>query len=118
MKFYYFVNKRTKFGFAFILGMLCFGAFFLFLPSFSWAAPLSDSMLGYWKFDGNLEDSSGDGNVGNFYDDTPTDIATFSSIPAGFSFSNPSGINFIESGYFLVPDSLRLMPANQLTFSM
>lgn len=113
MKFNHFVNNCTKFGFAFVLAMLIFVVLFLFYPSYSWAAPTTDSMLGYWKFDNNGTDSSNDGNTATNFGATYLTDKVITNFPNEGSVSFPS-----LSSHLQIANQPGVTPTNTLTFSM
>ncbi|MEF3691918.1 MAG: LamG-like jellyroll fold domain-containing protein [Candidatus Moraniibacteriota bacterium] len=101
-------------SFTFFLMGTFLAALFLFLPFYSWAAPLDDSMLGYWKFDNNLDDSSGDGNTSTIFNG-----AAYSGDFSTTAFPNSGSIYFPSlSSYVQVSNQIGVSPVNKLTFSM
>lgn len=91
---------------------------FLFLfysyPQIIWAAPNSDSMLGYWKFDGNGADSSGDGSTVNALVGT-----VFSTAVPSTTFPNSNSILFQSlSSYVEMANQPGLHTVDKLSFSM
>lgn len=55
------------------------------------ASPNTDSMLGYWKFDGNVTDSSGDGSTASLAGTSPP---TYDTQTPSTSFANTGDIRF------------------------
>jgi hypothetical protein len=91
---------------------------FLFLyfcnPKGVFASPLTDTMAGYWKFDGNYQDSSGHGN-----DMASTGIVTYDSDAPSTSFPNPHSATFTTSSYISIASSPNVLrPTSSLTFSL
>jgi hypothetical protein len=79
------------------------------------AAPGTDSMLGYWKFDGNATDFSGDGCTGLLGGGT---VPNYSSNVPTTTFANANSINFSGSNsYVTFANQSNLQPNSALTFS-
>jgi hypothetical protein len=96
---------------ALLLVFLC--CFFLLTRTAS-ASPGTDSMLGYWKFDGNATDASGDGCTG-----TLVNGATYSTSVHSMEFPNSQGVVFngadtLVNGF---SNQSNLRPTSGLTFS-
>jgi trimeric autotransporter adhesin len=93
---------------------------FLFLFFFGsksvFASPGTDSMLGYWKFDGNATDFSGDGCTGLL---SGTTLPSYSSNTPTTIFPNTNSINFSGiNSYITFANQSNLRPSSTgLTFS-
>ncbi|MFZ2187946.1 MAG: InlB B-repeat-containing protein [Candidatus Moraniibacteriota bacterium] len=77
------------------------------------AAPDSDSLLGYWKFNGNATDFSGDGTTGGNTGTTASSYVTdspFANSPQSLTFSGPGSIMTFS-------DSSNTIPSSALTLS-
>jgi hypothetical protein len=95
--------------------LLVFLFFYFFLPNSVFAAPLTDSMSGYWKFDGSAQDSSGHGNSATLYGaPAPTYVAGQT-----MSFTNTNSVSFTSNNYISVDaNPVILKPTMALTFSL
>lgn len=99
-----------------VLMTLFLMVFFLFTPYCSRAAAITDNMLGYWKFDNNLSDSSGDNNMGALSASFPP---TYSTVIPTTTFSNAKSLYFpSKESYMEVTDVSGVSPGGQITFSM
>jgi hypothetical protein len=79
------------------------------------AHPDTDSMLGYWKFDGNATDFSGDGCTGLLSGGT---VPNYSSNTPSTTFTNNNSINFSgANSYVSFANPNNLHPSSALTFS-
>jgi len=90
-------------------------AFFIFSPK-AQASVASDSLLGYWKFDGNLTDFSGDGSTANL---SGTTVPGYSTGKPTTTFPNSQSLIF--NGYnssltFANQTGLKPSPALTLSF--
>lgn len=114
MKNIIFAYTGARTGLVYFVATLFFVVLFLFLPKYSLAAPNTDTMLGYWKFDGNVTDSSGDGNTGSLLYGS-----AFSGQSQATSFLNSGSATFPSlSSYIEVPNQPGVSPADGITFSM
>lgn len=104
---------RTKIFFRKPLSIV-FICFFLFFSENANATVNSDSMLGYWKFDGNCSDYSGHGSTGLI-----NGSAVYGTNGASTDFSNANSISFLNSSsYISFANQFGLQPPSALTLSL
>ena len=104
----------AKKNFVISLVMVVFSALFLFIPMFTKAAPTTDSMLGYWKFDTDGVDNSGGGNVGSLLYGSIINPA----FPTASKFQNTGSLNFPSlSSEFQITNTVGISPSDRLSFS-
>ncbi|MFA6184377.1 MAG: LamG-like jellyroll fold domain-containing protein [Parcubacteria group bacterium] len=97
-----------------VLIALFFMVLFLSFPNSSLATSSTDTMEGYWKFDGNASDLSGDGNTGTLYNG-----ATYSTTIPTTTFPNSQSVHFpYTDSYVEVSNQAGVSPTGPLAFSM
>jgi hypothetical protein len=102
-----------------IIPIAFFFALFFVLVFFSFfriaSADTNDTMLGYWKFDGDVSDYSNDGNTGVLNGGA----AYSSNVPSGMFFPDTQSAVFSGIGsYVSVANGTGVQPTSGLTFSM
>jgi hypothetical protein len=109
-----FVIKRNLVGIKAFL-MLSVLVSFFFFSSAVLASPNTDSLLGYWKFDNNGTDSSGDGSTATL---NGTDAPTFDLNHAPTIFPDTKSLNLnTADGSVTFANQEGLRPLDALTFS-
>jgi hypothetical protein len=110
-------NKITKI--ITIIPIAFFFALFFVLFFFSFfqnaSADTNDTMLGYWKFDGDASDYSNDGNTGVLNGGA----AYIANVPSGMNFPDTQSVGFGGTGsYVSVANGTGVQPTSGVTFSL
>jgi hypothetical protein len=106
-------NKITKIRTIYLIALF-FALFFVFSFSNKASADTNDTMLGYWKFDGNTTDFSNDGNTGVLNGGA----AYSSNVPSGMFFPDTQSVIFSGTGsYVSVANGTGVQPTSAATFS-